>query len=181
MDYVEASMVLRAWRRSLHHDFRFDRNPERQRNVGIEPFIDDDLHRHALNDLDEVAGGVLGREGRELRTGAELDAVDMALQPQLRIGIDPDRDVLAGPHVDELALLEVGGDPDFGRDDRKDLLTGRDVITLFDVALGDPAVLRRLDHGPGQIEIRLIESGLRLLNLALELVDGRIPLADALR
>src|SRR3984957_17090058 len=163
MDYIAASRPPRAWtsqpwplkawaprgrRRSLHRDLRLDRNPERQRNVGIEPLVDDDLHRHALNDLDEVAGGVFRRESRELRTGAELDAVDMALQPQLRVGIDPDRDVLARPHVDELALFKVCGDPDVGRDDRKDLLAGGDVIALFHVALGDPAVLRRGDHAP---------------------------------
>src|ERR1700684_514026 len=126
MDYIAASLVLRglapvARRHSLHRPLRLTRNPERQRNFGIEPLVDDDLHRYALNDLDEIAGGVFGREGRELRTGPELDAVDMALQPQRRIVIDPDIDVLARPHVDELALLEVGGNPDVGRDDRKDL------------------------------------------------------------
>src|ERR1700727_1720775 len=145
MDYIAASMVLRVWaplarRHSLHRHLRLNRNPERQRNVGIEPLVDDDLHRHALNDLDEVAGGVFGRESRELRTGAELDAVDMALQPQLRIGIDPDRDVLAGPHVDKLALFKVCGNPDVGGDDRKDLLAGGDEIALFPVALVIPAV-----------------------------------------
>src|ERR1700733_3425504 len=184
MDYIAASMVLRVWaplarRHSLHRHLRLNRNPERQRNFGIEPLVDDDLHRYALNDLDEVAGGVFGWEGRELRTGPELDAVDMALQPQLRIGIDTNIDVLAGSHVDELALLEVGGNPDVGRDDRKDLLAGGDVIALFHVAFGDPAVLRRLDHGPGQIQIRLIEPCLRLLDLALELADSGIGLTDA--
>src|SRR5580658_10896176 len=110
MDYIAASMVVRALPRSLHRDRWFDRNPERQRDVGVEPFIDDDFHRHALNDLDEIAGGVLGREGRELRAGTELDAVDMSFEAQLRIGVNPDTDVLARPHVDELALFEVGGD-----------------------------------------------------------------------
>src|ERR1700679_1284576 len=117
MDYMMASRFPQLWaplarRRSSHRDLWFDRNPERKRNVGIEPLVDDDLHRHALNDLDEVAGGVFRREGREFRAGPELDAVAVALQPQLRVGIDPDIDVLTGPHVDELALFEVGGDPD---------------------------------------------------------------------
>src|ERR1700733_2804102 len=147
MDYIAASMVLRVWaplarRHSLHRHLRLNRNPERQRNFGIEPLVDDDFHRYALNDLDEVAGSVFGREGRELRTGPELDAVDMALQPQLRVGIDPDIDVLAGPHLDELALLEVRGNPDIGCDDRKNLLAGGDVIALFHVAFWCPSVLR---------------------------------------
>src|ERR1700734_4106260 len=53
-------------RRSLLHvDGGLDRGPERDRQQRIEPAIDDDLDRHALHDLDEVAGGVLGREGAE--------------------------------------------------------------------------------------------------------------------
>src|SRR6185437_5944287 len=104
MDYIAVSMAPRGWCRSSHRDRRLDGNSKWQRNVGIKSLVDDDLHRHALNDLDEVAGGVLGREGGELRTRAELDAVDMPFEAQMRIGIDPDADMLAGPHVDELVF-----------------------------------------------------------------------------
>ena len=67
------------------------------------------------------------------------------------------------------------------RDDREELLAGRHVVAGFDIALGDPAVLRRRDNGPGQIEIGLIEPGLRLLDLTFELPDLRVGLADPLR
>src|SRR4051794_19763976 len=40
--------------------------------------IDQDLHRHALDDLGEIAGRVLSRQQRELRSGAGRQAVDRA-------------------------------------------------------------------------------------------------------
>ena len=115
---------------------------------GIEAAVDHDLDRHPLHHLDEVAGRILRRKGGEFGARAELDAVDMAAQIERRIGVDLDPDRLPGPHVGELALLEVGGDPDFGRDDRENLLAGGDVIADLDIAFGDPAVLRRLDLRP---------------------------------
>ena len=99
----------------------------------------------------------------------------------MRIGIDPNLHVLAGAHVDELTFLEVRGDPDFWRHDGNDLLAGSDVIACFDVALRHPAVLWRSDYRPGQIQMRLIEPGLCLLDLSLELADGCVRLADAFR
>ena len=89
--------------------------------------------------------------------------------------------LLAWPHLVELVLLEIGGDPDIGRDDREYLLARRDIIARFDIALGDPAVLRGRDDGPGQIEIGLVEPRLRLLDLPAQLSDLRVGLADSLR
>ena len=40
--------------------------------------VERDLHRHALHDLGEIAGRVLGRQQRELRAGAGGEAVDRA-------------------------------------------------------------------------------------------------------
>ncbi len=68
---------------------------------------------------------------------------------QLRIGVDLDLDLLARPHAVELGFLEIGGDPDLRRDDRQDLLCpGVHVIADLDIALGDPAILRRPHDGP---------------------------------
>src|SRR5256885_12835523 len=41
---------------------------------------EDDLDRHALDDLDEVAGRVLGGQEAEARAGAGLDAVHVPAQ-----------------------------------------------------------------------------------------------------
>src|SRR5947209_2211188 len=100
--------------------------------------VDDDFDGHALNDLDEIAGGVFRREGGELGAGAKLDAVDVTVEVELRISVDADFDGLSGAHQIELVLLEVGGDPDLRRDDREDLLPGSDVVADLDVSLGDP-------------------------------------------
>ena len=69
----------------------------------IEAAVDDDLHRHALHHLDEIAGGVLDRKCREFRAGAELNAVHMAAQIERGIGVDLDPRGWPGPHVGELA------------------------------------------------------------------------------
>src|SRR3954470_2229342 len=41
--------------------------------------VDAHQHRHALHDLREVAGGVVGRQKREARAGAAGQAVDVSL------------------------------------------------------------------------------------------------------
>ena len=74
--------------------------------------VENDLHRHALDDLDIVAGGVLGGQQRERRPRSRLDAGDMAAHGAVRISVDFERDRLAGPHVVELRLLEIRRDPD---------------------------------------------------------------------
>ena len=64
------------------------------------------------------------------------------------------------------------------RDDREDRLPGLHVVALLDVALGDPAVLRRSDLGPGQVELRLVElrPGLRHLRLELATCASAWPM-----
>src|ERR1700753_1058996 len=153
MDYGLASTLHPSGRpprpsRSLDGHRRCDGDPERQRPIRVEAGVDHDLDRHALHHLDEVAGGVLRREGGELRDRAELYTVDTTAQVERRISVALDPDLLPRPHVIELTFLEVRGDPDFGRDDRKDLLAGGDVIADLDITLGDPAVLRRPHLGP---------------------------------
>src|SRR4051794_5324791 len=75
--------------------------------------LHDDLHGHPLNHLDVVAGGVLGRQQRERRAGPGLDAVDMAPDGTVRVGVDADVRRLAGPHRGQLRFLVVRRDPDF--------------------------------------------------------------------
>ena len=97
----------------------------------------------------------------------------MAAQIESGIGIDPDLDGLALAHVGELAFLEIPGDPDLGSHQREDLLAGGQIIADLDIALGDPAILRRLDRRPRQVEVGLIQPRLRLLDLALGLKSER--------
>src|SRR5262249_19811790 len=102
-----------AWIDSHGRDHRHAR-PER--DVGRR-IVHNDLDRHALHDLDVVAGGVLGRQQRERGAGSRLNAVDVTADGALRIGVDVERHRLSRPHAVELNLLEVGCDPDLIRDE----------------------------------------------------------------
>jgi hypothetical protein len=53
--------------------------------------LEDDLHWNALNDLDEVAGRILGRQKAEARTGRARQAVDLALEFTAAERVDVDR------------------------------------------------------------------------------------------
>ena len=53
--------------------------------------VEGDLHRHALDDLGEVAGRVVGRQQRELEAAGRRQAVDMAVQHLAGEGVDLDR------------------------------------------------------------------------------------------
>jgi hypothetical protein len=72
----------------------------------------EDLDRHALDDLDVIAGGILRRQRREGGAGSGLNAVDMAADREFRIGVDRERRRLSGPHAVELDLFEVRCGPD---------------------------------------------------------------------
>ena len=129
-----------------------DGDTERQGPDVVEAAVDDDLDRHAADDLHEVAGGIFGGEGGEAGAATILDAVHVAAQFQVRIGIDIHRHLLAGAHVSELSFLEVRGDPDLRRDDVEHLLSGLHEGAEIDVPARDLAVLRRPEIGVGQVD-----------------------------
>src|ERR1700720_893679 len=119
MDSAGGSMELRELGQpgSSHIDRHNRGNSERKRQIGIKTLVDDDLDRHALHDLDEIAGRVLGRESGEFRTRPQLDAVDMAPQVEVRISVEFNCYRLPGPYSVELAFLEIRGDPNLRRND----------------------------------------------------------------
>src|SRR5215471_6686506 len=94
---------------STHLDVGLDRHAGTEEDFGRP--VEDDLYRHALQHLDEIAGRVLGRQQAEGGTAARLDAVDMPGEAAAGIGIDGDVDVLPRPEVVYLGFLEVGRDP----------------------------------------------------------------------
>src|SRR3954463_7820993 len=57
--------------------------------------VEIDPHRHPLHHLDEVAGGVLWRQDRELRAGAGAQRADGALEHMVRERVDIDSDGLS--------------------------------------------------------------------------------------
>src|SRR5262245_50753284 len=147
-----ASTVGRRSRLRSLDFYRWDNGyAERQRNFRIKTAVDDDLDRHALDDLDEIAGRILRRECGKFRTRSKLDAVHMAFEVKLRIGVHRNRHGLPGPYPGELGFLEIFRDPNLGRNNRQDLLTGSHIIAHVDIAFGDPAILRGRNHGPVEV------------------------------
>ena len=110
--------------------------------------IENHFHRNALHHFDVVAGGVFGRQQAEARARCGGDAIDVpAVLAAAAVGIDFKLDLLADVHFLELGLFEIGGDPDvFERNERHDLLTGRDLHTGFGRFAADHAVYRGFDQ-----------------------------------
>jgi hypothetical protein len=132
-----------------------------------------DAHRQALDDLDEVAGGVLRQQGEGL-AGAHGEAADAALELlAAAVHVHLQLDALADAQVGELRLLEVGLDPDLGhRADRHQALADGDVVAGVDVAAGDHAV-DFADHvGVAEVQFGLLQVAARLQDLGLGLLDG---------
>src|SRR5262249_18749978 len=71
-------------------DVRDDRQPGPEREGWIGGLVEEDLHRHALDHLHEIAGRVLRGQQAEAGAGARLDAVHVAREPLTAIGVDPD-------------------------------------------------------------------------------------------
>ncbi len=82
--------------RSFGPDRRHHRHAGAEQYVGR--LVEHDLHRHALHDLDEIAGGVLRRQQAEGGAAAGLDAVDLAFEYAMWIGVDAVIDRIARPH-----------------------------------------------------------------------------------
>src|SRR5262249_42381422 len=84
---------------------RHDRHARTDIDVRIG--VEDDLDRHALNHLHEIAGRVFRRQHAERSAAAGLDAVDVAGEGAVRISVDMNLHMLAWAHLSELRLLEV--------------------------------------------------------------------------
>src|SRR5581483_12029660 len=142
---------------------RDDRHARTQDVLRVLAFVEHDLHRHALHDFDVVAGGVFGGQQAEPRARGRGDAVDLAAELAPSVGIDLDGDPLAWAHAAQLRLLEIGRDPDaVERDERQQRLPRLNDLADLDCLAAHLAALGRLDHRVAQVQLRLLERGLRL-------------------
>src|SRR4051794_33263419 len=64
-------------------------------------------HGDALDDLHEIARGVVGGEEGERRAGSAGEAFDLAFELAAAEGVDADAGALSGVHLLHLRLLEV--------------------------------------------------------------------------
>ena len=136
--------------------------------IAILSGVENDLHRHSLDDLHVVAGSIFGGKQAEGWAGGASDAVDAPFQG-LAGGIDVDIRSLPNAHVTQLRFFKIGRDPYFiERYDGEELLPGHDVHA-DDNGLVYFASYRRDDLRVLQVQLSLLESGSFLLHVS----DGR--------
>ena len=92
-------------------DPRGDTDARKQRPVRID-LIELEAYRQTLDDLDPIAGRILGRQDREIRSGARAHADDVRLERVIRISVDVDRRLLTWTHVGQAGFAEIRLDPD---------------------------------------------------------------------
>ena len=133
-----------------------------------------DADGQPLDDLHEVARGVLRRQQGEGLAGPHGEAGDAALEllpPAVHVHLAAHP--LADAQVGQLGLLEVGVDPDFGeRADGHQALPRLDVVAGVDVAAGHHAVDLADDVAVAEVQLGLIQVALGLHELRLGLLDG---------
>src|ERR1700756_2260591 len=83
-------------------DRRFDRHPGTQAAGQGVTVIEDDFDRDALDDLREIAGGIVRWQQRELLPAGGRDAVDMSMDHGARKGVYRDRGRLPWLNMCEL-------------------------------------------------------------------------------
>src|ERR1700676_5253665 len=108
-----AALLLSAIRhRFIGVNARHHRHPRQQALQQRLALVERDPHRDALHHLGEIAGGIVGRQQRELRAAGGRDPLDPAVQLLARETIDGDIDRLARSDPRQLGLLVVGDDID---------------------------------------------------------------------
>ena len=119
-------------------------------------------HRQTLDDLDPIAGRILGRQHCEIGASAGAHADDVRPERAVRIGIDVDRRLLAWTHMGQARLAEIRLDPDAPARQQRE--HGRPWIDeIADLEVVDPrhnAVLGRRHRRIGEIELGSVELGL---------------------
>ena len=145
--------------------------PGRSRSLLRHVGGDGDADRHALHDLGEVAGRVLGRQQAEHRARGRRDALDRAGDVAIREGVDRDVHLLARPQRGELRLLEVRVDMDaVQRHERGKARAGlHDMCRPRTALLPTTPSTRRADFGERQVALGLVDGGLQFGRDALGL------------
>src|ERR1700730_10942582 len=130
-----------------------DRHPRQQAIQQRLALVEGDPNRDALNHLGEIAGGVVGRQQRKLRSAGRGDSLDAAVQPLAWESIDGHVDGLTRSYPGQLGLLVVGDDVDVRqRHDIDEVAPDIDVVVRLNLPLTNDAVERCCDLGVPKLE-----------------------------
>src|ERR1700754_3081922 len=140
--------------RALGPNGLIDANSGHHRHARQQPLeqrlalVERNPHRDALHYLGKVAGGIVGRKQRELRSTRRRNALDLAAQRLVRKGIDGDLDRLTGFYPRQLRLLVVGDHIHIRkRHDVNQVAPDIDIVSRLHLVFADHAVERRYDFG----------------------------------
>src|SRR5580704_10843817 len=151
---------------STHVDCGLDRHSRPQQVLFVLILIEPDSHGESLHYLDVVSGSVLGREQAEQRTGGAGKALNLSLVVTSE-SVDPDRYGFTRAHMSELRFFEVCGDPDVvQRDNREQTLARLNTMAEFDRFPSDHAAHRRIDFRVAKVQLRGVQIGACLLQMA---------------
>ena len=101
------------------------------------PGIEGDLYRNSLNDLGEIASGIVRGEQSELRSACGRNFDNFSMEHDTGKRIDPDIGHVAGSDIGKLSLLEVRLNPDVTFDQIDDLHPRRNKLALLNVAFAN--------------------------------------------
>src|SRR5262245_29134225 len=138
--------------------------PRGQRRI-LEP----DLHRDSLNDLREIAGGVVRRQQRELRSAGGSNLQNRSANDFSGIDVDADFRPIADRDVGQLRLAEVRLHPGRAVDERDHLGARRYELSGPDLTLADRAIGRSDDSRIAQVDLGNGERGLLRMQVGDEL------------
>jgi len=146
-------------------------------------FIEHNFHWDSLDDLDVIAGGILGRQQT---IASACGAPDIENMPLVGSAVSVDRNLCGLPrlHIGQLRFFKVRCDPDvlrIERDDGHELLTWGDVLAGLHRALTYDSTYGRNDSCVLQIELSLLQGRLCLLRLGIGSLGAGLLHGDLLR
>src|SRR5882724_647705 len=146
----------------------------------VRRLVEDDFDRHALDDFDVVPRCIFGWNQTELCSSTCLEAVDMSFEHLIRVGVYGDVHRLARRHSSNLALFEVGSDPNVSGYDRQKRLPNLNLGAFFDRLACHTAGFGSVDLRIGELEFCLFYLGPQLFNscagrLSLSLTNCHLP------
>src|SRR5580700_8527847 len=166
----------------LHSYFGFNGHTWPQEMLRVLSLLEYDFHWDALHHLYVIASGILGWQQAEARTrrAANVENVSV-IGPAVRVH----RNLygLTRLHIGQLGLFKISRNPDvlaIEGNNRHELLTGGNVLTRLHTSLTYDSTYRCYDGGVLQIELSLLQCGLRLLCLSVGSLSPRLLQRDLL-
>src|SRR6266478_8732066 len=150
--------------------YRHSRQQALQQRLSL---VELDANRDALDHLGEIAGGIVGRQQRELRSAGGRYSLDAAMQLLVREGVDCDVNGLTWLNPRELCLLVVGDHVHtWQRHDIDEIASDVDVVTWLNLPFAYDAIERRDDLGVAKPEPGRGQRGLGALQVRRTLLLG---------